>query len=92
MRDQQHLSQGKVIIDRAAQAPVYVERPVAFVEQRSHMTTEAPVVIRHDEAPIHYSNVSQATVITHQEAPIHETIVNQPIIKDSHKEIVHEHH
>jgi len=56
------------------------------------VTSEAPVVIRHDEAPVFTSNASTAQVFTHTEAPIVNTIIEQPIVKEAHREIIHEHH
>jgi len=65
------------------------------VSQMSSMhtsTMEAATVIRHDEAPIVQTSIQQQQVLSHQEAPIVKTVMEQPIVKDSHKEIIHEHH
>jgi len=62
------------------------------IESSRNIVNQAPVVIRHEEQGVFTTNSAQATVITHTEAPIVKTIIEQPIIKNSHKEIIHEHH
>jgi hypothetical protein len=75
------------------QAPILTTGLQQTELYRENIVTEsAPVVIRHDEAPVVTTNVSTAQVFTHTEAPIVKTIIEQPIIKAAHREVIHEHH